>query len=68
MILIDGKKVANEIQHGLNKSIATLPTRKPCLVVVMVGNHPPSQIYVNRKVQACAEVGIQSIQQHFPKI
>lgn len=66
MILIDGKKVAGEIQQELKKSIAAIKGRKPCLVVVMVGNHPPSQIYVNRKVQACAEVGIVSIQQHYP--
>ncbi|MBA3239421.1 MAG: bifunctional methylenetetrahydrofolate dehydrogenase/methenyltetrahydrofolate cyclohydrolase FolD [Parachlamydiaceae bacterium] len=67
MIYIDGKKVASEIQQELKKSISTLKGRKPCLVVVMVGNHPPSQIYVNRKIQACAEVGILSVQKHFPE-
>lgn len=60
MILIDGKKVAEEIQQELKASIATLQGRKPCLAVVMLGKHPPSQIYVKRKIQACENVGILS--------
>lgn len=61
MILIDGKKVATEIQQELAEKISQLPGRKPCLAVVIVGEHPASQIYVKRKIQACSEVGIISI-------
>lgn len=66
MILIDGKKVAGEIREELKAAISLLPGRPPCLAVVMLGNHPPSQIYVTRKIQACAEVGITSIKKHLP--
>ncbi|MBA3604230.1 MAG: bifunctional methylenetetrahydrofolate dehydrogenase/methenyltetrahydrofolate cyclohydrolase FolD [Parachlamydiaceae bacterium] len=58
MNLIDGKKVAEEIQQELKASISMIQGRKPCLAVVMLGKHPPSQIYVKRKIQACANVGI----------
>ncbi|MGZ3732170.1 MAG: bifunctional methylenetetrahydrofolate dehydrogenase/methenyltetrahydrofolate cyclohydrolase FolD [Parachlamydiaceae bacterium] len=64
MILIDGKKVANTIQQELKTSIALLNDRKPCLAVVMVGDHPASEIYVKRKIQACHEVGIISLRKH----
>ena len=30
----------------------------PCLVVVLVGNHPASQSYVGKKLQAAASCGI----------
>lgn len=67
MILIDGKKVAEEIQLELKTSIARLPGRKPCLAVVMLGKHPPSQIYVKRKIQACENVGILSFNRQLPE-
>lgn len=65
MILIDGKQVAAEIQQEIQASIAEL-TAPPCLAVVMLGEHPPSQIYVKRKMQACAEAGITSLLKKFP--
>lgn len=66
MILIDGKKVAGEIQQEIKAAIEKLPGRPPCLAVVILGEHSPSQIYVRRKIQACAEVGITSIKKHLP--
>lgn len=66
MILIDGKKVAGEIQQEIKATIENLHGRPPCLAVVMLGNHPPSEIYIRRKIQACAEVGITSIKRHLP--
>ncbi len=66
MNLIDGKKIAEEIQLELKASIAMLQGRKPCLAVVMLGKHPPSQIYVKRKIQACENVGILSLSKQLP--
>lgn len=59
-MLIDGKAIANQIQTELRDAIASFKETKPCLAVIIVGEHPPSLIYVNRKTQACAETGIQS--------
>lgn len=60
-MIIDGLAIANEIQAELKNKIEALKGRRPCLAVIMVGDHPPSQIYVTRKTQACANVGIISI-------
>jgi len=65
-MLIDGKKIANEIQKELKFSLDNISGPKPCLAVIIVGNHPPSLIYVSRKMQACAEVGIESIRIALP--
>lgn len=65
MILIDGKKIANDIQRELKEAIAHIKGRKPCLAVVLLGEHPASQIYVKRKIEACREVGILSVRRHF---
>lgn len=59
-MIIDGKKIAYEIQQEIKEKIALLTTPPPSLAVVIVGTHPPSQIYVNRKTHACQAVGIHS--------
>jgi methylenetetrahydrofolate dehydrogenase (NADP+)/methenyltetrahydrofolate cyclohydrolase len=66
MAIIDGKAIADQIQEEIREKVSALSTRKPCLAVVLVGNHPPSQIYVTRKVQACASVGIISRLEQLP--
>lgn len=66
-MIIDGKKIAQEIQQEIKEKIGRLTTRSPRLVVVLVGSHPPSQIYVNRKTQACETVGIDSIKYELPE-
>lgn len=60
-MIIDGKKVADEIQQEIKKTIERMAGRPPCLAVILVGDHPPSQIYVTRKTQACDAVGIRSV-------
>lgn len=65
-MIIDGKKIADEIQQEIKKTIQQFTTRPPCLAVILVGDHPPSQIYVNRKTQACEAVGIRSIKCELP--
>lgn len=58
--ILDGKKVASQIQHELKEKITKLGGRAPCLVAVLTTDHPASQTYVKRKVAACKEVGITS--------
>lgn len=65
-MLIDGKKIAEEIQEELKNKVALVKGRKPGLAVILVGEHAPSQIYVNRKTQACIACGMHSIKRIFP--
>jgi methylenetetrahydrofolate dehydrogenase (NADP+) / methenyltetrahydrofolate cyclohydrolase len=65
-MIIDGKKIADDIQEEIKNKIQLLTTRPPCLAVILVGDHSPSQIYVNRKTQACEAVGIKSIKYELP--
>ncbi len=67
-MIIDGKSIAKDIQVDLAREIAQIKGRKPCLSVILVGNHPSSEIYVKRKTDACAEVGIQSKKITLPDI
>jgi methylenetetrahydrofolate dehydrogenase (NADP+)/methenyltetrahydrofolate cyclohydrolase len=60
-MIIDGKRIAEEIQREIKAFTAPMTQRKPCLAVILVGNHPASQIYVKRKTQACEMVGMRSI-------
>lgn len=59
-MLIDGKKIANEIQADIAKKVEALPNRKPGLAFILVGDNPASQSYVRSKKKACASVGIVS--------
>ena len=65
-MLIDGKKIAEEIQAELKTKIQALSGRKPGLAVILVGDHPASQLYVHRKTQACDEIGMHSIKRLLP--
>ncbi|MCE5316285.1 MAG: bifunctional 5,10-methylenetetrahydrofolate dehydrogenase/5,10-methenyltetrahydrofolate cyclohydrolase [Parachlamydia sp.] len=65
-MIIDGKAIAQSIQDEIRARVAAIPGRKPCLAVVLVGDHAPSHIYVNRKVQACAHAGILSLLERLP--
>lgn len=64
--IIDGKAIANQIQQEIKERVSQISGRKPCLAVILVGDNPASQIYVGRKIQACADVGILSINRRFP--
>jgi methylenetetrahydrofolate dehydrogenase (NADP+)/methenyltetrahydrofolate cyclohydrolase len=65
-MIIDGKAIADQIQLEIRNTVIHLKGRPPCLAVLMVGTHPASQIYISRKVQACASVGIKSLVRKFP--
>lgn len=60
MILIDGKKIASEIQTALKEKIEIFP-RKITLVFLLIGEDPGSLSYVRMKQKACLEIGIESI-------
>lgn len=63
MTLLDGKHIASLIRAELKQQVDQLLAdghRAPKLAVVIVGHNPASETYVNNKIKACAEVGIQS--------
>lgn len=65
--ILEGKSIASTIQQEVREAVGKLQGRPPCLAVIIVGNHPASEIYVSRKVQACEDVGIRSLKLAFPE-
>ncbi len=63
-VVLDGKKISQEIFTELRPRIEVLTTRHrpPALAVVLVGDNPASQIYVRNKIKACHELGIRSLE------
>jgi len=59
MELIDGNKIAADLIAGLKAEVAALPGRKPCLVLVRVGDDPASVSYVKKKEQTATAIGIE---------
>ncbi len=57
--LIDGKALSAEYQEKIKSQIAKMAT-PPCLAVILVGDNPASQIYVNHKHRMAEKVGIVS--------
>lgn len=67
--LINGKELAAKIRTEIAAEIKTRRQqgfRQPGLAVVLVGDDPASEIYVNNKRRACEEVGIKSVYHHLP--
>jgi len=67
--IIDGKEIARTVRDDVAKGVAKATAagrRPPCLAVILVGNDPASEIYVTRKEQTCASVGIKSRSLRFP--
>lgn len=63
MILIDGKKTADEIKKEIAvevKQIVALGKRAPHLAAVLVGHDGGSETYVAFKIKDCEEVGFRS--------
>src|SRR5947209_11557375 len=60
--LIDGRAISAQILGELASRVAALKARgvQPGLAFVRVGEDPASKVYVGRKEQACAELGIAS--------
>ena len=54
--IIDGKKISEKIISEIKSKIKNL-REKPGLALVLVGNNPASEIYVNFKEKTCKEAG-----------
>ena len=62
-MIIDGKAVAARVKQEVAREVAELPVT-PGLATVLVGDDPASAIYVRKKREDSAEVGIESF--HHP--
>ncbi len=62
MQIIDGKLVASQVLEEVKGDIDRLKAAgiTPGLAVVLVGDDPASQVYVNSKVKKCGELGMHS--------
>lgn len=61
--MIDGQELARKLRSGIKQKIDARLAQghpAPTLAVIQVGSDPASQIYVQKKHKACAEVGILS--------
>lgn len=58
--LIDGKVAAEAVKVEVRIRVARLAANGsvPGLAIVLVGHHPPSEIYVKKKLEACRRVGL----------
>jgi methylenetetrahydrofolate dehydrogenase (NADP+) / methenyltetrahydrofolate cyclohydrolase len=69
MILIDGKKIAQDIRNELKFDIEKLKTSGkgvPGLVAILVGDNPASESYVKGKAKACEEIGMLAVTERHP--
>ncbi|MEG3078771.1 bifunctional methylenetetrahydrofolate dehydrogenase/methenyltetrahydrofolate cyclohydrolase FolD [Halomonas sp. 5021] len=67
--LIDGKAIAANVRQHVAQQVAARQQagkRAPGLAVVVVGDDPASQVYVNNKHRACEQAGILSFQHALP--
>lgn len=65
MQILDGKNTAKKIKQDLKTEIENRKLIDSdfnlSLSVILVGNNPASEVYVNNKIKACKNVGITSI-------
>ena len=66
--IIDGKAIAAAVNEETRRRIEALKAagKTPGLAVVLVGDDPASQVYVNSKAKKCAELGIFSDKRVLP--
>lgn len=58
-IILDGKALAEKIYTEIAEKVSHLST-PPKLVVILVGEHPASSVYVKNKEKSCEKSGIAS--------
>ena len=62
--IIDGKVLSQKLKEQVKENVANFKgkyNRDVCLAVILVGENPASQVYVNNKIKACEFTGIKSL-------
>jgi methylenetetrahydrofolate dehydrogenase (NADP+)/methenyltetrahydrofolate cyclohydrolase len=67
-LILDGKALAQMVREDVRRSVADLRKQGivPRLQVALVGEYPPSLIYIGSKEKACAEAGIETATARLP--
>ena len=63
--IIDGKATALALRQRVAEAVKTLPS-PPTLAVILVGEDPASQVYVNSKIKQTQECGMRSLHRVLP--
>ena len=69
MVLLDGKKLSQEIKDEIKIEVNKITKdgkRPPHLVAILVGDNPASQTYVKGKMRSCEYVGYSSTLMRLP--
>lgn len=66
--IIDGKAFADNLVKNIASETAKIIAKgiKPCLVVVLVGDNPASEVYVKNKVKTTMAAGMESREHRLP--
>ena len=67
--VIDGKRIAQEIEEEVKQEVKELKEKygiTPGLATILVGEDPPSKLYIKLKHWACKRTGIKSENYKFP--
>ena len=66
--VLNGKAAALRVRSEVQSRIALLADHGivPGLAIVLVGDHAPSEIYVKKKLELCAKVGVRAKLRRFP--
>lgn len=70
MVILDGKKISNQIKDEIAAQVAEMKDRGekvPHLAAVLVGNDGASLTYVGSKVRSCKRIGFESTLKHLPE-
>ena len=70
MVILDGKKISNQIKEEIAAEVAQMQQRGekvPHLAAVLVGNDGASLTYVGSKVRSCKRIGFESTLKHLPE-
>ena len=65
--VLNGRALAKRLRDGIAEDVAAMVAngqRPPALAVILVGNDPASEIYVNLKRRDCEQVGMRCDIQH----
>ncbi|MFC7292563.1 bifunctional methylenetetrahydrofolate dehydrogenase/methenyltetrahydrofolate cyclohydrolase FolD [Hirschia litorea] len=62
---IDGKAIAADVRVNVASAVKALPSQ-PTLAVILVGEDPASQVYVNSKIKQTEECGMRSLHRVLP--
>jgi methylenetetrahydrofolate dehydrogenase (NADP+)/methenyltetrahydrofolate cyclohydrolase len=69
-MILDGKKVSKLIKADLKKQVTSITNNlgyTPKLATILVGSDEASKVYVNMKVKACKNIGIDSLKIQMPE-